>query len=495
MLQTKTYIHSWGVGLSSEQAALIQDVLGDEHLLSLYALETLPPLPENDVDRPCLVWIAPGCASALQAAYGNWEQCFESIPKALLLEEGYSLTDLEAAFDFGLMEVIRSPLSKERIADAMRRALELRSIHHDVHCMTREILLERELLERKNNILSFLVDFLCNTTEHLDLQQILQNAYNGINKLLPLHGIHAVFWERENNADPTLSLYTCSPENSPAGLAWQEKLTAYARILHRQDYSIHGIHRLCLCDKQETELHIMPDEGTVLCLPIIDGVEQLGALLLHSSTNRRLGRDQATALDSAMRHFALSTKNARRFCLAQRYADYDTLTQVHSRRHFENRLNEEVQCCMRYGQGTSLILLDIDHFKNVNDSNGHDVGDAVLRELAGILAENIRNTDYCARYGGEEFAILLPHTGEKKAMILAERMCKKIAARTFSAQGNCPLKLTVSMGISCLTPGSGKDKQTLLREADAALYAAKRNGRNQVCESSLVLEEQHAHAG
>jgi diguanylate cyclase (GGDEF)-like protein len=133
-----------------------------------------------------------------------------------------------------------------------------------------------------------------------------------------------------------------------------------------------------------------------------------------------------------------------------------------------------------------MIMLDIDNFKRINDTHGHHVGDIALREVASIVAQTIRTTDYCARYGGEDFAILLPHTEHKKAVALAERIRKKVAVHTFLMDGDTPLNLTASLGVSSLTSRSMKNRQALICEADAALYAAKKNGKNRVCLSPQV---------
>lgn len=411
-----------------------------------------------------------------------------SAPKVVLLNEEYSLADFEAACDNGVTEILRPPLARERIADTMRRALEAAAVHHDMECMAREILLERELLERKNEILGFLVNFLTQSTESLELSTMLQNAYQGLARLLPLRSLHAVLWE-QNSGDgpPALSLYSCAPENSPASAAWREALLEQARRVLGPDFAVTEIQRLHLNEQSEDWAHSLPEDGALLALPLICDTEQLGVLMLLTAMERHLGKDQAMALDSAMRHFSLILKNARRFKVMQRHADYDALTNVHSRRHFETRLEEEMQRFTRYGDPLSMIMLDIDHFKSVNDTRGHHVGDIVLREVGRLVAENIRSMDYCARYGGEEFAILLPHTGHKKALQLAERMRKKIAAHSFQVEGGEPMRITASLGVSGLIKGTDKSKLDLVCEADAALYEAKSSGRNRTCGYTPVL--------
>ena len=125
-------------------------------------------------------------------------------------------------------------------------------------------------------------------------------------------------------------------------------------------------------------------------------------------------------------------------------------------------------------------MIDIDHFKRINDSLGHQIGDKILKELALILRDCIRQTDLIARYGGEEFAIILPETNKDHAYILAERMRKKIASHCFNYSGKS-LRITISLGLSHSSLSDIRDKDELIYLADEALYTAKRRGRNQTC--------------
>jgi diguanylate cyclase (GGDEF)-like protein len=159
-------------------------------------------------------------------------------------------------------------------------------------------------------------------------------------------------------------------------------------------------------------------------------------------------------------------------------ASTDPLTGVPNRRTFESVGRREMERARRYAKPFTLIALDIDHFKKVNDTHGHDVGDAVLKDVAKACSAQLRGTDIFARLGGEEFAALLPETDIKAASGLADRLRQGIALQPiFSAKG--PLVVTVSVGVAEYTPQeTGLDQ--VLKRADEALYAAKRNGRNRV---------------
>lgn len=158
----------------------------------------------------------------------------------------------------------------------------------------------------------------------------------------------------------------------------------------------------------------------------------------------------------------------------------DGMTTLHNYRYFELRLKEEVSRHHRTKNGLSLLILDIDHFKIFNDTLGHQAGDEVLRTLAAILKETVRDNDIVARYGGEEFAIILPSVPPKGAAILAERIRKLISETPVPGEEVQPGgKLTVSIG-SASMPQDTDDWKDLIYKADTALYTAKRSGRNQV---------------
>lgn len=161
-----------------------------------------------------------------------------------------------------------------------------------------------------------------------------------------------------------------------------------------------------------------------------------------------------------------------------RLAATDPLTGLQNRRSFEELAQREFKRAKRYGSALSALVLDVDWFKQVNDKHGHDAGDQVLKALAGVIAESLRETDLAARIGGEEFAALLPETEWKGAMEVAERMRDAISKAAIFCQGTL-LKVTASIGVSTLGAGD-KELAELIKRADEALYKAKQAGRNRV---------------
>lgn len=161
----------------------------------------------------------------------------------------------------------------------------------------------------------------------------------------------------------------------------------------------------------------------------------------------------------------------------ERQAHSDFLTELANRRHFLELAEGELARTLRYGKTFSLLMLDIDHFKAVNDSRGHKAGDVVLQKLARAMQAALREVDVVGRMGGEEFAVILPETNAKEAWEAAERLRLAIAATDIEVDGGAPLRVTVSIGIATLTDKLN-DIDAMLRQADEALYAAKHGGRN-----------------
>src|SRR5713226_3657346 len=156
----------------------------------------------------------------------------------------------------------------------------------------------------------------------------------------------------------------------------------------------------------------------------------------------------------------------------------DGLTRCYNHKYFKMRLEQELVRARRYGSALSLGLLDVDHFKRVNDTYGHPGGDAVLAHLASLLIASVRSSDIVARYGGEEFAFVLVEAGAQEAAVVAERMRARVEAHEFEVPGGARLRATASIGLAA---AQGKEPAAaLVQRADAALYEAKAQGRNRV---------------
>ena len=172
-------------------------------------------------------------------------------------------------------------------------------------------------------------------------------------------------------------------------------------------------------------------------------------------------------------------ENSRLFERVRNLAIRDSLTGLFNHRHTMDLLAQEFDRSGRYELGMSVLMLDIDHFKKVNDEHGHLAGDAVLREVARLLKDTLRTVDSVGRYGGEEFLVLLPQTPPDEARRTGERIRQQIAQHAFRA-GRRELRVTVSVGVATWESGGAQSAEGLIREADQALYRAKEQGRNRV---------------
>jgi diguanylate cyclase (GGDEF)-like protein len=189
---------------------------------------------------------------------------------------------------------------------------------------------------------------------------------------------------------------------------------------------------------------------------------------------------EATQRELEARQRELTTLNV----LLGTQAVHDELTGLHNRRHFRAALDEVVAQARQDGSNVSLLLLDLDHFKTINDQHGHDVGDEVLKRVGATLLEAVRAGDSVCRYGGEEFAVILPNTSVDQACALGERIREAVAQLDVA-----DLRVTVSIGVSG-SPPLEPNPRRLVATADQHLYAAKRAGRNRVERSTGEPEEQ-----
>jgi diguanylate cyclase (GGDEF)-like protein len=211
-----------------------------------------------------------------------------------------------------------------------------------------------------------------------------------------------------------------------------------------------------------------------LVVPIQRSGQLMGAMELYLNAWRELTEDQADLLNGVASQAAIAIRHAQLFELQEENALTDELTKLPNRRALAQRFLQEMQRARRHKYSIAFLMIDLDHFKQVNDTYGHLNGDAVLAELAQILRGSARESDVCARYGGEEFALILHETTEPGAHILAERIRARVAAATFPGG----LKLTISVGVAA-TDDAALFTQ-LIDRADQALYVAKQGGRNQV---------------
>ncbi len=222
------------------------------------------------------------------------------------------------------------------------------------------------------------------------------------------------------------------------------------------------------------------DRGPVIVLPVKGRENFLGWILLEAKNPDTPFEIHDLRLASiASDLIALALSNTERFTQTEALAISDELTGIYTRGYFNERLLEEFAKARHKGRPLTLVILDIDHFKKVNDVHGHHIGDEVLRWLARLVTGQARETDFVARYGGEEFVVLMPNTRGADALRFTQRLCKTIAATPFR-WGAKRVRITLSAGVASLADEVTTEEE-LIRRSDEALYAAKNGGRNRVC--------------
>ncbi|AJO79915.1 MULTISPECIES: GGDEF domain-containing protein [Pseudomonas] len=203
--------------------------------------------------------------------------------------------------------------------------------------------------------------------------------------------------------------------------------------------------------------------------------ESMGELVFRR--NQRFSDQEQSHLESLLSALLYPMRNALLYRAATRSALRDPLTDTGNRIAMDQTLQREIEMARRHLHPLSLLMLDIDHFKKINDSHGHSAGDEVLKTVAATIKAQLRNVDMVFRFGGEEFLILLSNTGRDAAAMVGERLRQAAQAKDYWADGTL-IELTVSLGCSTLLPG--ESAESLLRRADSALYVAKREGRNRL---------------
>jgi two-component system cell cycle response regulator len=216
---------------------------------------------------------------------------------------------------------------------------------------------------------------------------------------------------------------------------------------------------------------VLPGARNLVVTPMFADREIVGALVAEHGRDH-IRRWTVALLEQFAAHAALVARNATLLEQVRRLAAVDGLTGVANRRTFEETLEHEVARAGRSGEPVTLVMLDVDHFKRLNDVLGHQTGDAVLVAIGRELGENLRPFDTAARYGGEEFAVIIPGCSVEESSVAAERVRRTAAA-------SCPVSVTLSAGAATL-PDHAADASQLVRAADDALYASKRSGRDRL---------------
>lgn len=216
-----------------------------------------------------------------------------------------------------------------------------------------------------------------------------------------------------------------------------------------------------------------------LCIPLMIESEVLGILNLNDNERGAFSIDELDFVLNVTEFISLSISNSLSFTKAETLSITDGLTSLYNHQYMKSVLHAECVRSMRYASPLSLMILDIDHFKKINDTYGHQKGDEILMEVAALLKQFCRSNDLAARYGGEEFVLVLPETKLAGAIHIAERIRQELEARVFK-HGEVEFKVTISGGVAEFDKEHLRTGMLLIKSADEALYVAKHGGRNRI---------------
>ena len=305
--------------------------------------------------------------------------------------------------------------------------------------------------------------------ESPDPAQILQHAYRAASEILPLQ-VFDVY-----RVDASQRIYEVWTLAGAAGDRRPTRDASSAYVGERIDARALLRFAATETDRSFAPMELLPDAEPTqrLHLPLYSGDVLLAYLTLVSP--EPIDDRRKAELRSLLAPLTASLHASRNWEIAVT----DELSGLSARRYFETRLTEEWARHRRYQSTVSVALFDLDHFKKINDTQGHAAGDAAIRAFGEILRATVRASDLACRYGGEEFAVLFPETGARAALSVADRVRRALERQSFTSDGQA-FRVTVSAGIADTTGLEEDEKHQLLFRADKALYAAKDEGRNRV---------------
>jgi diguanylate cyclase (GGDEF)-like protein len=330
---------------------------------------------------------------------------------------------------------------------------------------------ERNALSHQSRQMEALMSVLRQLPAEIELQPLGHRLADAALHLAGADGVVVLVWENESGRVVGVAGVQAVAQDTP--VSGQESETALAArsaaMIQRQPRE--GMPVICKDETFSTPPH------ELVALPLISKENVVGVVTIWSAGSQ-LDSAGLEAMQALAPYAALHFEHARAYGLLRERADRDPLTGLLNRQAFDAQLAAESARFHRYQRPYAVLLIDVDHFKSVNDQWGHQTGDAVLANVGLVLAGTLRESDQAARYGGEEFAILLPETDLAQALEIGERVRGKLAAAESAGPGG-RIAITASTGAaSC--PQCARDPESLLHAADAALYRAKAEGRNRV---------------
>jgi diguanylate cyclase (GGDEF)-like protein len=339
-----------------------------------------------------------------------------------------------------------------------------------------------DLLEKKLNEIYVHYHIARTIGSLLDLHEMLEQVFSIIRKSLPIERITVyLFDERREKLE--LAYESGFAPHQPVSIVLGQGTPG--RVVESGEH-IH-IHDLSLFYSTFNDfIHYAGEEkrdGSYIGITLKVHNMTIGVIGMDNSSKYGLSVDDMDFMAILSHQLAAGIEKSLLFDKLERIAQHDGLTGLYNHRMFQEKLRQEISRRGRTLKPLSLMMLDIDHFKQYNDNFGHQAGDAVLRELSNIISDQSRchTIDICCRYGGEEFAIIMPELELQQAVMVAKRLWKAVEHTVFTiTDTKQESRVTVSIGVACVAGNEDVALEELVKKADDALYLSKRNGRNQV---------------
>ncbi|WP_159432397.1 sensor domain-containing diguanylate cyclase [Caldanaerobius fijiensis] len=323
-----------------------------------------------------------------------------------------------------------------------------------------------------NKKLQALYNMVSIINSRLDVHQVGEAIIDAIREVVNFSGI-VIFLKRNDMDDLEIVAWDIGDQDRYCDMKVMMDKRFVEYVLHMEEPTIID----CLDDKNGFCCDYF-DFNSCMVVPLQQDMETIGAIILFQDYENSFTQDNLKIVSMISKQAAIALFNAKLYREMTQKSIMDPMTKLYNRRYFTDVLNDVIEICKKEGLNVSLIMIDIDYFKRVNDTYGHLIGDDVLKELANRIKMCLRNDDIVARYGGEEFVVVLPAVDEKQAYNIAERIRVEIESKPFNTRIG-ELNITVSAGV-CEYPAKADSLERLIANADRALYMAKAGGRNRV---------------
>jgi diguanylate cyclase (GGDEF)-like protein len=412
------------------------------------------------------------------------------------------LKTVVSAMQEGAFSFITKPIERKQLRDMVHKGLEsrralikileidsrLKKTNSELNRQSEKLRKEKLSLKKINQQLHLLNQLSLQINSTLDAHKMLEKVVGSKFNELIVNDLVTFFYALGDEL--FLTICTCA---TPVKVEIVEKLTRdsireYARSsgkkVRERDIQTRVIKIKCR-HKTHAEQQLLTEDNT-LFIPLKVAGTVLGIMGLTGAPHP--GRRQIQLISTIANQVALGLKNAAEHQKVQSLAVTDELTGIYNRRAFQKVLDRELRRSKRYQKPLSLIMLDVDGFKAINDTYGHQAGDSVLKVLAAQLQSSIRDIDFLARYGGDEFAVILPETKIEEAYILAERLKGMVQSCPMRVNGSTQ-SITLSMGITDISKDITVSEHELIRQADRVLYDSKERGGNAVEVSSTTRKQ------